>query len=75
MRLVGPGGVVGSAVKAGRLEIFHAGAWGTVCDLHVSDREAAVICGQLGFPGPGRAIGGAAYGQGTGRIWLEGLWW
>jgi len=33
----------------GRLEIFHNGQWGTVCDVVFHDYSARVFCHQLGF--------------------------
>lgn len=38
-----------------RVEIFHDGEWGTVCDRGFSDRSAKVVCKSLGF-----AYGGTA---------------
>lgn len=37
------------------------------------DAEAAVACAQLGMPGPARAFGGAWFGYGPKRVWLEGV--
>ncbi len=41
-RLVG-----GSSNKSGRLEVYLNGRWGAVCDTHLTDRDASVICRQL----------------------------
>ena len=39
----------GLTSSEGRLEIQHKGKWGTVCDDHFTDVEAAVLCQQLGY--------------------------
>ncbi|KAK6169497.1 hypothetical protein SNE40_020540 [Patella caerulea] len=69
MRLVG-----GSGPHEGRVEVFHDNTWGTVCDDNWGDREASVVCRQLGFS-PTGAVGlsESKFGQGTGEIWLDNV--
>ena len=35
----------------GRVEICYDGVWGSVCDSSWNDRDAAIVCQQMGFQG------------------------
>ena len=57
----------------GRVEVFHQGQWGTVCDDRWDIADAQVVCNQLGYKGAVKALHSAHYGQGTGAIFLDNL--
>jgi len=62
----------GSNMFEGRVEILVNGQWGTICDDYWSDKDASVVCRQLGFSADGAlAISRAGFGQGTGPIVLD----
>uniref|UniRef100_A0A3Q4I5W1 Galectin-3-binding protein A-like n=1 Tax=Neolamprologus brichardi TaxID=32507 RepID=A0A3Q4I5W1_NEOBR len=59
-------------VSEGRVEIYHDGKWGTVCDDNWDMADARVLCRQLNFPGAKSIVTGKDYGQGApGPIWLD----
>ncbi|XP_078612623.1 uncharacterized protein LOC144882595 [Branchiostoma floridae x Branchiostoma japonicum] len=55
----------------GRLEVFHDGQWGTVCDDNFGINEADVACRELGFPGADPTQPIVSWGPGTGPIWMD----
>ncbi|XP_013376979.1 PREDICTED: macrophage scavenger receptor types I and II isoform X2 [Chinchilla lanigera] len=59
VRLVG-----GSKPHEGRVEVFHEGQWGTICDDHWEIRAGSVICRSLGYKGVQTVHRAAYFGQG-----------
>ncbi|XP_069395150.1 neurotrypsin isoform X1 [Paralichthys olivaceus] len=66
VRLVG-----GDKHWKGRVEIYHQGVWGSVCDDNWSELNAHVVCRQLGFRGPGEVAPDEVYEEGHGLILLD----
>ena len=68
--------VDGTMPREGRLEIFHDGEWGTICDDYFDPTEADLSCRLLGYDGAvedwGRYRTGY-FGPGTGPIVLDNL--
>ncbi|XP_068691047.1 inactive tyrosine-protein kinase 7-like [Montipora foliosa] len=64
--------LVGGTIRGeGRVEIYHKGVWGTVCDDGWDIKDAQVVCRALGFLSAVAAPRGTRFGKGSGVIWLE----
>ena len=66
--------VDGRTQYEGRVEVNRSGEWQTVCDNSWDIAEAEVVCRQLGYGYAILAIGGAAFGQGSGGQWKRELY-
>ncbi|RVE59829.1 hypothetical protein OJAV_G00192150 [Oryzias javanicus] len=66
--------LVGSSTSgSGRVEIYLNGQWGAVCNSHWTDRDASVICRQLGLGDIGTALQHSQFGSGSGLFHYERL--
>lgn len=54
-----------TSLSEGRVEVYHDGKWGTVCDDGWDMAEAQVVCRQLRFPGAKSVVFGKDYGEGA----------
>ena len=63
--------VDGGTSLEGRVEVYHDGEWGSVCDDSWDGSDAAVVCTQLGYTGNAMALMGGAFGYSRGSILLD----
>ncbi|KAJ8035485.1 Neurotrypsin [Holothuria leucospilota] len=63
--------VEGSLPSEGRVEVLINNRWGTIKDDNWDNREANVVCFQLGYASGGIAYSGSYFGEGEGPVLLE----
>ncbi|XP_072045154.1 uncharacterized protein [Amphiura filiformis] len=63
----------GDTLYEGRVEVYYEGSWGAVCDDEWSDKDAEVVCRQLGYGSVVAAYSNAYFGSSTGHFWLDDL--
>lgn len=63
--------VNGSGPHEGRVEVFHARRWGTVCDDVWDKKDGDVVCKMLGYRGVAEVHKTGRFGQGLGLIWMD----
>ena len=57
----------------GRVQIFYANIWGSVCDSNWDIYDAHVVCRQLGFVRALAARTGTSYGSDTSLVWMDNV--
>ena len=65
--------------RFGKLEIFHNGEWGSVCDTRWSQIDAMIVCKQMGYKSAVAKTTWTAfgkkpawmYGEASGPIWMD----
>ncbi|PVD22132.1 hypothetical protein C0Q70_17937 [Pomacea canaliculata] len=60
---------------SGRVDVYHNGMWGTVCNHNWTNQDASVVCKMLGYSGQNATalVNPQVYGAGTGIIWLDNV--
>lgn len=59
--------VNGTQRCTGRLEVFHNGFWGKVCDTNWSTKEAAMVCKELSCGNPSKSTDTLDFGERSGQ--------
>ena len=63
----------GSSCNQGRVEVYHNGEWGTVCNAGWDHTDATVVCRQLGLGVSGSAAYYNNFERGSGYILLSNV--
>ncbi|XP_019616329.1 PREDICTED: deleted in malignant brain tumors 1 protein-like [Branchiostoma belcheri] len=65
--------LMGGNASHGRVEVWHDGQWGSICDDNWDINDAKVVCRQLGYEDAITAYSHAEYGEGTGPILMDSV--
>ncbi|KAL5509587.1 hypothetical protein EMCRGX_G004981 [Ephydatia muelleri] len=63
----------GPTPAEGRVELYYNGSYGSICQVGWDLVDATVVCKSLGYAAALVAMGGAAYGPGTGQVCVH-IW-
>ncbi|XP_043092107.1 scavenger receptor cysteine-rich domain-containing group B protein-like [Puntigrus tetrazona] len=58
---------------SGRVEVFHNGQWGTVCDDDWGVSDGAVVCKEMGCGNIKVITFGAYFGATSGQVWMNNV--
>ncbi|XP_068433617.1 scavenger receptor cysteine-rich type 1 protein M130-like [Clinocottus analis] len=61
----------GTGRCSGRLEIYHDGQWGTICDDRWGMQEGTVVCKEMNCGSALSVKYNAHFGRGHGQVWLD----
>ena len=74
LRVRNPNSTLPGSQYEGIVEVFHNGAWGTVCNTNWNYHTAFVACRTAGFNSAVRAVTNTSYyGMGNGTVWLDNI--
>ncbi|XP_078694916.1 scavenger receptor cysteine-rich type 1 protein M130-like [Branchiostoma floridae x Branchiostoma belcheri] len=65
--------LMGGNASYGRVEVWHDGQWGSICDDNWDINDAKVVCRQLGYQDAVAAYSHAEFGEGTGPILMDSV--
>lgn len=53
--------------------MYYDGQWGTICNDLWNDEDATIVCRQLELSDQGILVFQAAFGRGSGTVWLDNV--
>ena len=63
----------GENTYSGRVEVYHSGQWGTICDDLFDLKDGEVVCRQLGFPGVSHVYTAYVSAADSVHIWMDNV--